>query len=611
MLIEELKLKSFKGFSDFTLKCSPLTTLVGLNNSGKTSVLHAIQLAFDVFRYAFGGFQGPEPLEPNLSNPQWAHNPDSSVGRLGVADPDYLWFNKLTSIGPCEVRVKLSGEVEIQLKVIRRGKYELDLLVYGNTVKPSLEEPHVQKVITDLYTWHPQYTPPVGGISPVEDFLHYPQLMTKLNRGLLSECWRSYLWWLWNDGDKALYNDVVEMTKEYLPDVHIREPRLTHDQPERILIEFDQEGVDFDLSASGGGSRTIFGLAVILYFSKTPCLLLDEPDAHLHASLQRKVAQMLLDHALQTDRQVFVTSHAPDFIAEIPIEYIQWIDRDIKQSKSCNDLGRFLTDLGSITKADATRAYGADKILFVEGGLDRKILAHFISLFCEKTHDSTDPFNDPKTIVAQLPNGKGDAEHLVRFRELLRAALKVNCRLAAIVDSDYEHPVPDLVVQVDDVAVLTLPRKEIENYLIDPRLIAAVLKVKAERKQRAGFPAQYPTPEQVESGLKQILDDPQLYDLVRCQLVPKYRANLRSKLDSATKEQEAENWFRNNWAEVSWQIDRCPGKHVLSRLRDWCSQNYSLSLTSRDLIKELKKIPADLQKIGTALQECLYSDTDI
>jgi len=55
MLIKGLHLTSFKGFSDFEVDFSPFTTLVGPNSGGKTSILRAVQLAFDFFALSFGG----------------------------------------------------------------------------------------------------------------------------------------------------------------------------------------------------------------------------------------------------------------------------------------------------------------------------------------------------------------------------------------------------------------------------------------------------------------------------------------------------------------------------------------------------------------------------
>lgn len=608
MLIEEINLVSFKGFNNFTLKCSPFTALVGLNNSGKTSILQAIQLVCDLFTFAFGGHSNRDIERPDFSNPQWSSDPSNSINRLSFNVPEVLWLNKNTSV-PCEILLKLSGKVEVRLKVLAPRKYNLDLLVDGASIKNSIEEPQYQKIIENFFELHAKYTPPVAGLSPVEDKLNYPQLMQKLDRGLISECWRSYLWWLWNDGNKEDFDQVVEIVGRYLPNTVVREPKLAHEHPEEVLIEFEQNGIIFDMSTSGGGFRTVLGLAVILYFSKSKCLLLDEPDAHLHSSLQRQVARMLLDHTLENNVQIFVTSHLPDFIAEVPIEYLTWIDRTKNEANICDNFGSFLVDLGAMTKADAVRAAGANKILFVEAGLDRNVIAQFASAYSEENPDKKNLFEDTTLIVAELPNGKGDREHLEAFQRLIRESFKLDVKIACIVDNDYDFLVNDDVEHSGGSTplLLTLQRKEIENYLLEPDIIAGAIEAAAKgRQHHTGATVNYPTIQEIQAEMSQLLNAPETREIVYDRMVPKYRKRLDDKLDDVAREEKGRQWFTNNWKDLDWQIRHCPGKIVLARMRKWCQENYSLTLTSQKLIMASVQYPRDVLNIMEKLQEYFY-----
>ncbi len=131
VFIEKLHLISFKGFTDFSLKCSQFTALVGMNSSGKTSILQAIQLVHDMTKYAFGGYQDPYLQRPNFIDILWSSDyrfKDSGIiERQNSGDPDALWLNKKTSI-PCQINLTLTNDIEIHLKIIGRGKYEIDIL---------------------------------------------------------------------------------------------------------------------------------------------------------------------------------------------------------------------------------------------------------------------------------------------------------------------------------------------------------------------------------------------------------------------------------------------------------------------------------------------------
>jgi energy-coupling factor transporter ATP-binding protein EcfA2 len=615
MLIEELHLISFKGFNDFKLKCSQFTTLVGMNSSGKTSILQSIQLIHEFFRYAFGGYSNPDLERPNfIDNIRWSYNaeyqsPSKIIDRLNSGDPDALWLNKKTST-PCELSLKLSGGIEIRLKVTTRNSYTLDLLVDNSSISSQIQEPEYQKAIEDFFSLSPTFIPPTASLPPLENFTNYPDLRQKLDKGLVAECWRSYLYWLCNDGDKRDSNSVVEIVQRYLPNTVLQLPRLTHQNPPQVLIEFEENETAFDISVSGGGLRTISSLAVILHFARSKCLLLDEPDAHLHSTLPHQVAQMLIDHAFEKNVQVFVTSHAPDFIAEIPVEYLTWVDRTKRESLTCNEVGRFLADLGAVTKADAIRNYGANKILFIEGGLDRTVISQLVTCYCQESSDRINPFTDTSVIIAELPNGKGDRKHLAAFQKLLSETFKINVKIACIVDNDYDIPDNDSVADIDGstILLLRLQRKEIENYLLDSDVILkAVADLLEKRRERVGTSINCPTLEEIQTGLDEILDDLKIRSTVKCQVLPKYRETLDNKLDPSTKEGKGDEWFNQKWSDEDWRIRNCPGKEVLKRLRTWCQKNYSLTLTDPKLAMALQQCPDDLRDIIGKLQEYFYS----
>ena len=149
MFIEELHLISFKGFRDFKLKCSQFTTLTGMNSDGKTSILQAIQLIHDFFRYVFGGHSNTDIKRPNFTNIKWSYNfgdvvRTQIIHRINSGDPDALWLNKKTS-APCKLSLKVSGGMEVKLEIPSYEKYTLDLLINNTSIKNQVNKPEYQK----------------------------------------------------------------------------------------------------------------------------------------------------------------------------------------------------------------------------------------------------------------------------------------------------------------------------------------------------------------------------------------------------------------------------------------------------------------------------------
>lgn len=594
MRIRELFLESFKGFGEFTLQCSRFTCLAGPNNGGKTSLLHAIKLLFDVYRFALGN-----KSQPDFSNIRWESSPEESIRRLSFGDPDAIWLKKRTT-EPCRISALLEDQTKLSLEIQGPSKYSLDIMLDGTSIRGKPVETRWQERLHAVFRLNPAFVPPVGSVSPAERFLSHPQFVQSADQGKSSECWRSQLFWLYNDGKSEEFEGVLARVSRYLPGVNIMPPGLTHGNPPDVLVQYSEDDVVFDISTSGGGLRTLLNLAVVLQFADSTCLLLDEPDAHLHGTLQRAVSSMLSDYCDETDVQVIVASHAPDFLSEIPIESLRWIDRRDKNAQSCEGLGALLTDLGAVSKADAIRAYGADKVLFVEGCLDQSVLG---PLFQKSGYKN--PFDDPHVIVARLPGGKGDRTHLRMFKQLLNETLRIDVAVAAITDHDFEFDSgPE---STSDVCVLTLERKEVENFLLEPQVLhCALVSLAKKREEFTGKSVELPSQEDVLKKLNDILGSDEIRNAVRFQMLPQYRATLDSKLDPSTKEERGEEWWSKHWEVGEFRMKRCPGKRVLAELRKWCQTEFGVTLTSGELIRSISHCPEEVSRVAKRIEQHLY-----
>ena len=170
MKLEELKLVSFKGFSEFRVPLTQFTCLVGPNNGGKTSILHAVQLLFDILRFAFGN-----RTQPDFANIQWQSNPTQVLQRLTFGDPDAIWLRKRTS-EQCRIEATLSEGVSIALLIKGPNSYVLDITREGKSINTSPLGPEHRPIIEAIWKLQPAYVPPVGAVAPAEGFLNHHQL---------------------------------------------------------------------------------------------------------------------------------------------------------------------------------------------------------------------------------------------------------------------------------------------------------------------------------------------------------------------------------------------------------------------------------------------------
>ncbi len=539
-MLKEIRLVSFKGFHDFTVPLEPFTNFAGLNSGGKTTVLQAIKFVFDLVRVVFGN-----EIRPSFGEHiNWESNPERVIQQFSFNDPDAIWLNRNTT-NPCRITVKLDGDIEIDAQVFGRNRYTIDIRKGSVAFRPNPLGDKEKKVIIDILALKAIFVPPIGGTSPSEKFLTQPQMKEELQKGRFAETFRNSLYWLYNDGQKEQFDQVVSLVQQYIPESRLLPPRLSHDNPPQALLEFDDNGQRYDIALSGAGLRTLVNLASVLIQSGSSLLLIDEPDAHLHSSLQRAVARMLIDFVAEAGVQIITATHAPDFIAEVPVDSLLWIDRADREARRISDLGKALADL-----------------------LKSSVIA------------------------AKLRDGKSTADVVEHLPKVLKELLCRDVKVVALCDNDYELPEPE---DEHSVAV-TLPRKEVENFLVDPTLFADAAKSAAKaREGHSAEPAPYPTENDVAIQLNALIESKKAY--IRSQVIWKYRERLPSSLAEPTKEQQADDWFNQQWSVESWRLAMVPGKKVLSELRGWCSQKYHLTVTINALLSSLNQVPSELKVV--------------
>ena len=258
-----------------------------------------------------------------------------------------------------------------------------------------------------------------------------------------------------------------------------------------------------------------------------------------------------------------------------------------------------------MSSAEAINAYGANKILFIEGVPDRNTLSRLFGL-----GGAYNPFEDPTVIVAKLPHGKSDKVHLPAFQKLLRETFRLEAKIACITDQDYELQ-EDNDTAIEDnlpLLMLSLGRKEVENYFLDPNLIyKAAASSARERGQQTGSAVPTPTVEEIREQIMLALNEPKIRNTVKFQVMHQYRETLSASLDPSSKDIEAERWFNENWNSEDWQIRYCPGKAVLRSLRVWFQNNFSLTLSNSKLITAFDECPQDIVKVGQQLEAYFYS----
>ena len=151
------------------------------------------------------------------------------------------------------------------------------------------------------------------------------------------------------------------------------------------------EKLDLILDGAGklglGSNNLLFMACELLLFDRedfgNKLLLIEEPEAHLHAQRQLRVMKFMQEQAKQKDIQIIVTTHSPNLASAIKLDNMVMIhDRHaFSMAKGQTQLGpsdyRFLQRFLDVTKANLFFAHG---VMIVEGDAENILLPTLASL---------------------------------------------------------------------------------------------------------------------------------------------------------------------------------------------------------------------------------------
>jgi len=165
----------------------------------------------------------------------------------------------------------------------------------------------------------------------------------------------------------------------------------------RLIVKYET-GIDLPISHNGLGYNNLIYMSLLLAKIQAdtdvrhmgenavvfPILIIEEPEAHLHPSLQYKFLKFLKTHQSNKVRQIFVTSHSSQIAAAVSLKEIVCLHRlpDEKIAIAYPDRTFADTDEGVKSRKyvqrflDATRCdmLFADKIILVEGIAEQLML---------------------------------------------------------------------------------------------------------------------------------------------------------------------------------------------------------------------------------------------
>lgn len=387
--ISEIFIKNFKGIKEIRYyPHDDFNIIIGENNIGKSTIFEAIQL----WEKCYTSF-----IQSKLKS---FYKVDASKHRyVNYDELDFLriqksadLFNKYRSGAKAIIGLTIKSEnssYNLEFNITRPTSIDNAFFRVQTTDHEEFRrfsEDFVRSTNKNLTEAIFIYqTRPLSSVHKSEPYLTKPQINKKIRTGLSQEVLRNKINSLSKQQHQALETSLSrilgKIVKIDLP------PSGTAQKKEciEIYVKIGNQ-IPKELYLQGSGFIQIVEILSTIELVETPLkvLLVDEPDSHIHAKLQKNLIEEL---RLLSNNQFFIISHNDQFVTSAKEGELFFLNEEVHNAhkmlplpyESFNEikksLGGVLVGLELLNKAK--------KIIFVEGDDDEAYLNDIYSKYCK------------------------------------------------------------------------------------------------------------------------------------------------------------------------------------------------------------------------------------
>ncbi len=289
MLLKSLHIKSHRGLEELDLfDLSPVSLIVGSNNSGKSSILEAIALLLrplDPSQWVQAARQ--RDTDTDLADGLWSIF--RSQGMLRLEAPQQSKPTEMDGELPGERRTlnvravamedwdaEEAGAARVQVSVKINDQPSHDLVFRRGVPAQWYDSVHLYRCFTITPITHRSSRALVEHLSRVVD-----------------------------EGDKTLALEMLQLFDPRVRSLDVSGGR----RRQTIVVKHGERGV-VDLASFGDGMRRVTALALALSRAQGGVLLIDELEAGIHPTVLEDVLQKLLAAASAAGVQIVATTHS-------------------------------------------------------------------------------------------------------------------------------------------------------------------------------------------------------------------------------------------------------------------------------------------------------------
>ena len=227
---------------------------------------------------------------------------------------------------------------------------------------------------------------------------------------------------------------------------------------------------DFLAEVNGSGIREALRLVLDFEFQKPDIFLVEEPEVYLHPSLETSMMRYL--KSISSPAQVFITTHSTNFLDTADMKNVYLVSKPKSTKVQELNLEEAETQIPHELGIRLSSLFLFDRLVFVEGPSDEAVLREWAAKL---------RINFSQVGVGFVHMGGVHNFGYFAAEQTLSFLMKRNVRLWFLIDRDEkeEGEIAKLIQKCGQNAILkVLKRRELENYLIIPRVISEFIGLK-------------------------------------------------------------------------------------------------------------------------------------
>ncbi len=560
-MLKDLELVNYRCFPKSKISIKDLCVFVGKNNSGKSTLVEALRMVSMASKKCTCTAYINPPRSLNL--PLAVRGFRLPVERLKIDLRSVVHFYS-------DDIAKVTASFENGTKIVVHVNKEVAFAVLHDRNENIITSNNRARLVNINPI---NILPQISLIKENEKKLTDTTIFEDMDTYLSSRHFRNEMLLYKNE----FYLEFKKMAEETWPGLKISSLEYNPNRSDYICLFLEDAKFPAEVGLMGSGIQMWLQIIWFICRSKgSETIILDEPDVYMHPDLQLRVLKLVKS----LFKQVLIATHSIEIISNVSPRNIVTIEKHDRQMKYATHLAavqNMVDDMGSNYNLSLAKLNSANKCIFVEGK-DIKLLQALYNILHPDIISSLD-------IIPTLPLGG-----FTRISEAFGAAKlfydnsRGQFKCYAILDRDYcsNRQIEEQVKKADENNLIlhVWNKKEIENYLINTKVLYRVLQKKSEKYE--DFAAKY----------EKLIDT--FKDSIIFAYTTKIQENDRS-LAAGTAARLATNYVNSKWTSVDDKISITPGKELLRATNGWFKENYNVSCSIKRIFDVMKPEDIDVE----------------